>query len=156
MQQLDFIILGGGASGLQLAYRLSNHNAFSNASILILESSIHKGNDRTWCYWETGDGEWDDLLQNQWNKVQFKSKNVNKTINLGNTSYKMLRDRKEGICSKGSRVLMFSWTLRRNTLWESIATLGEQPVNRPMRMEIDPIKINWYFLFLFKDIIFAP
>ena len=27
--------------------------------------------------------EWDDLLQNQWNKVQFKSKNVNKTINLG-------------------------------------------------------------------------
>ena len=93
MQQLDFIILGGGASGLQLAYRLSNHTAFANASILILESNNHKGNDRTWCYWETGDGEWDDLLQNQWNKVQFKSKNVNKTIDLGSASYKMLRSK---------------------------------------------------------------
>ena len=93
MQKLDFIILGGGASGLQLAYRLSNHTAFANASILILESNNHKGNDRTWCYWETGDGEWDDLLQNQWNKVQFKSKNVNKTIDLGSASYKMLRSK---------------------------------------------------------------
>ena len=93
MQQLDFIILGGGASGLQLAYRLSNHTAFTNASILILESNNHKGNDRTWCYWETGDGEWDDLLQNQWNKVQFKSKNVDKIIDLGSASYKMLRSK---------------------------------------------------------------
>ena len=93
MQQLDFIILGGGASGLQLAYRLSRHTAFANASILILESNNHKGNDRTWCYWETGDGEWDDLLQNQWNKVQFKSKNIDKIIDLGNASYKMLRSK---------------------------------------------------------------
>ena len=93
LQQLDFIILGGGASGLQLAYRLSKHPAFANTSILILESNNHKGNDRTWCYWETGDGEWDDLLQNQWNKVQFKSTSVDKTIDLGNTSYKMLRSK---------------------------------------------------------------
>ncbi len=93
MQQLDFIILGGGASGLQLAYRLSRHTAFANASILIIESNNHKGNDRTWCYWETGDGEWDNLLQNQWNKVQFKSKNIDKIIDLGNASYKMLRSK---------------------------------------------------------------
>ena len=93
MQQLDFIILGGGASGLQLAYRLSRHTAFANASILILESNNHKGNDRKWCYWETGDGEWVDLLQNQWNKVQFKSKNIDKIIDLGNASYKMLRSK---------------------------------------------------------------
>jgi lycopene beta-cyclase len=85
--------LGGGASGLQLAYRLSRHTAFANASILVLESNNHKGNDRTWCYWETGDGEWDDLLQNQWNKVQFKSKNIDKIIDLGNVSYKMLRSK---------------------------------------------------------------
>jgi lycopene beta-cyclase len=93
LQQLDFIILGGGASGLQLAYRLSNHTAFENASILILESNKQKGNDRTWCYWETGDGEWDDLLQKQWKKVQFKSKNVDKIIYLGSASYKMLRSK---------------------------------------------------------------
>jgi len=93
LQQLDFIILGGGASGLQLAYRFSNHIAFENVSILILESNNQKGNDRTWCYWETGEGEWDDLLQNQWKKVQFKSKSVDKIIDLGSASYKMLRSK---------------------------------------------------------------
>lgn len=76
-----------------MAYRLSNHIAFENVSILILEGNKQKGNDRTWCYWETGEGEWDDLLQNQWKKVQFKSKNVDKIIDLGSASYKMLRSK---------------------------------------------------------------
>ncbi|MEC8090548.1 MAG: lycopene cyclase family protein [Bacteroidota bacterium] len=93
LQQLDFIILGGGASGLQLAHRLSKSDAYKASSILILESDQHKANDRTWCFWETGDGEWDDLLQNQWSKVQFKSQSIDKTIDLGDTSYKMLRSK---------------------------------------------------------------
>ena len=91
LQQLDFIILGGGASGLQLAHRLNKNDAYKASSILILESDQHKANDRTWCFWETGEGEWDDLLQNQWSKVQFKSQSIDKTIDLGDTSYKMLR-----------------------------------------------------------------
>ena len=93
LQQLDFIILGGGASGLQLADRLQKSDAFKASSILILESDPHKSNDRTWCFWETGQGEWDDLLQNQWNQVQFISPDVDKTIDLGAASYKMLRSK---------------------------------------------------------------
>ena len=93
LQQLDFIILGGGASGLQLAHRLSKSAAHKASSILILESDQHKANDRTWCFWETGEGEWDDLLQNQWSKVQFKSQSIDKTIDLGDSSYKMLRSK---------------------------------------------------------------
>ncbi|MCH1385052.1 MAG: lycopene cyclase family protein [Flavobacteriaceae bacterium] len=91
MQKIDFIIAGGGASGLQLAHRINQHKAFAKASILILESNKEKVNDRTWCYWETGDGEWDSLLEAQWKKVQFKSPTYHKTIDLGSFSYKMLR-----------------------------------------------------------------
>ncbi|MGD1998203.1 MAG: lycopene cyclase family protein, partial [Flavobacteriaceae bacterium] len=66
MKQFDYIIAGGGASGLQLAYRLVQHPDLSNKSILVLEKDSSKKNDRTWCYWEKDHGEWDELLHAHW------------------------------------------------------------------------------------------
>jgi len=62
MEQYDYIILGAGASGLMLAFRMSQDSFFDEKSILIIDQVKDKGNDRTWCYWEDGSGEWDDLL----------------------------------------------------------------------------------------------
>ena len=42
LQQLDFIILGGGASGLQLAHRLSKSAAHKASSILSLKATSTK------------------------------------------------------------------------------------------------------------------
>lgn len=91
MEHFDYIIAGGGASGLLLAYRLVQHPNLGKRSILILEKEPNKQNDRTWCYWEKGQGEWDDLLHARWDSVQFKSPAYQQTIDLKPASYKMIR-----------------------------------------------------------------
>jgi len=66
MQKYDYIITGSGASGLMLAYRMAKDSFFDTASILIIDKEKKTSNDRTWCFWENGKGEWDDLVHKSW------------------------------------------------------------------------------------------
>jgi len=50
MIEVDFAILGGGASGLSLALALAQ-SLLGNHSILLVEKESKNRNDRTWCYW---------------------------------------------------------------------------------------------------------
>jgi len=94
MNQSSYIILGAGASGLLLAYRMSLDSYFDNKSILIIDQVKDKGNDKTWCYWEEGEGEWDELLTKKWLKVFFGSKDFTETLDISPYSYKMIRSEK--------------------------------------------------------------
>ena len=91
MTKSDYIILGAGASGLLLAYRMSQDSYFDDKSILIIDKVKDKGNDRTWCYWEEGKGEWDHLLTKRWSKIFFGSDSFSKTIDISPFNYKMIR-----------------------------------------------------------------
>ncbi|MAE15571.1 MAG: lycopene cyclase [Crocinitomicaceae bacterium] len=94
MTQSSYIILGAGASGLMLAYRMSQDRNFDDKSILIIDQVKDKGNDRTWCYWEEGEGEWDDLLSKKWSKVFFGSEDFTNTLDISPHTYKMIRSQK--------------------------------------------------------------
>lgn len=89
----DFIIGGTGASGLMLAYRISLDPWYDDKTILIIDKETKDSNDRTWCFWEKGNGEWDHLLTKQWHHLLFNSSGFNKTIPLGDYSYKMIRSK---------------------------------------------------------------
>ncbi len=91
MSQYDYIITGSGASGLMLAYRMANDSFFDNSSILIIDKEKKNFDDRTWCFWENGKGEWDDLLHKSWDKILFESNIYKNTIPLQSYKYKMLR-----------------------------------------------------------------
>jgi len=91
LNSYDYIILGAGASGLMLAYRLSQDAFFDDKSILVIDKLKDKGNDRTWCFWEDGEGEWDDLLTKTWPKIFFGSTSFSSTISISPYSYKMIR-----------------------------------------------------------------
>jgi lycopene beta-cyclase len=91
MSQYDYIITGSGASGLMLAYRMANDSFFDNSSILIIDKEKKNSDDRTWCFWENGEGEWDELLHKSWGKILFESNTYKNTIPLQSYAYKMLR-----------------------------------------------------------------
>ena len=48
--QFDYIIIGSGLAGLQLALSLSRDEYFQNKKIALLDKSSKTENDKTWCF----------------------------------------------------------------------------------------------------------
>ena len=89
----DFIICGGGLSGLMLARGIIREKSLINKTILIVEREDKNTNDRTWCFWENkGFEDW-DLVHKTWQKGFYISKNFKKSIDFSSNSYsyKMIR-----------------------------------------------------------------
>jgi lycopene beta-cyclase len=60
-------------------------------SIAIFEADTQKANDRTWCFWESGEGNWDHLLAHKWREVQVIDGDLVADIPLKAYAYKMIR-----------------------------------------------------------------
>ena len=87
----DYLILGAGASGLMLAYRMAQDSFFDNKSIVIIDREKNKGDKRTWCFWEKESNEWDSIITKKWNDIFFGAKGKMRKIPLYPYSYKMIR-----------------------------------------------------------------
>lgn len=70
---------------------MAKDSFFANKSILIIDKNGNKLNDRTWCYWQEDDGEWDDILKKDWNSIYFGSETLKETIDISPYKYKMIR-----------------------------------------------------------------
>ena len=90
MKKYDFIIAGGGMAGLSLAYYLSQ-SPLRHRSILILDKELKNRNDRTWCFWEQGEGPFESIVFRTWKTVDFYGTTFAGSLNLGHYQYKMLR-----------------------------------------------------------------
>lgn len=91
MSTYDYIIIGAGASGLLLADALGSDNFFADKSILILDKDTKAKNDRTWCFWEVGNGTFDHLVHKKWETIYFAGKKLRKSSSIQPYHYKMLR-----------------------------------------------------------------
>jgi len=91
MPNYDYIIIGAGASGLLLADALCSDAHFTHKSILLLDKSDKGTNDRTWCFWETDEGPFDDIIHKSWPKIHFAGEHLNIRPEIAPYTYKMLR-----------------------------------------------------------------
>ena len=91
MSEFDYIIIGAGASGLLLAAGMGKDPYFRDKSILLLDRDDKQKNDRTWCYWEKGAGELDEIVHNSWDHIFFAGKSYRDRIPISPYRYKMIR-----------------------------------------------------------------
>lgn len=87
----DYLIIGGGLAGLQLAFEFGNDRFFEQKTFAIIDPSVKDENDKTWCFWEQGDGKWDEIIYKSWQRGLFFSSEKNIELRLSPYSYKMLR-----------------------------------------------------------------
>ncbi|MBC8153672.1 MAG: NAD(P)-binding protein [Bacteroidetes bacterium] len=90
MKKYDFIIAGGGMAGLSLAYYLSR-SPLRDRSILVIDKETKTRNDRTWSFWERGEGPFESILFQTWDTVHFYGTTFSGPLDMGEYRYKMLR-----------------------------------------------------------------
>lgn len=88
--QYDIIIAGGGASGLSLAYRLCQ-SKLARKKTLIIERDDKKSNDRTWCFWDSGDNRFEDIVSKSWSKIIVKNSKNEQVLDISPYRYQMIR-----------------------------------------------------------------
>ncbi|WP_333693522.1 lycopene cyclase family protein [Flavobacterium sp.] len=91
MKKYDYIILGSGLSGLLTAYRMANDTWFDDKSILIIDKETKNQNDRTWCFWEEPNGEFDAILSKTWEKAFIGNQDFQQSFSMHPYLYKMIR-----------------------------------------------------------------
>jgi lycopene beta-cyclase len=86
----DFIIAGGGAAGLSLAYRLADPK-FSKYKIALIDPELKAGNDHTWCSWLEGDHIFDDCAINFFTEAKIVGDDIDEYFSLDPLRYRMIK-----------------------------------------------------------------
>lgn len=90
MPHYDYIMAGGGAAGLSLAYYLGD-SGLADKRILIIDKDRKEQNDRTWCFWTDGPMGLDEIIHRSWPRVRFTSRYCDLDIDLSPFRYCMIR-----------------------------------------------------------------
>lgn len=86
----DYIIAGAGASGLSLAWHIVQ-SPLAEKQILIVDSKLEPQNNKTWCFWDSGDPPFPDLIYKKWNRVELGLSRGYVTQQLAEFSYYCIR-----------------------------------------------------------------
>ena len=66
MKEFDYIILGGGLSGLALAYELNKQGCLENKTLCILEKRKEYSRDKSWSYWDFENNKFPNCVIGSW------------------------------------------------------------------------------------------
>ena len=89
-QAFDYLIVGGGAAGLSLAYQMAQEPQLAHKKVLIIEPDAKAQNDRTWSFWADAPGPFDGIVAHEWGKIAFRSPGFERVIELGRYRYKTI------------------------------------------------------------------
>ncbi|HEY0045605.1 MAG TPA: lycopene cyclase family protein, partial [Flavobacterium sp.] len=60
-------------------------------TILIVDRSVKQENDRTWCFWEKGEGKFEPVVHKQWNQLEVGNSRITKHLDILPYNYKIIR-----------------------------------------------------------------
>jgi len=87
----DYIIIGNGLAGLQLALKFANDSYFKNKQIALIDPSEKNANDKTWSFWEHKPSQWNSLSLKSWNHASVITSKTTTELDLHPYSYKTIR-----------------------------------------------------------------
>lgn len=91
MVDYDYLIVGGGAAGLSLAYHLSQEPRLADKTVLLIEPEAKDQNDRTWSFWTAEPHLFEAVVAHEWRQIAFRSPGFERVIGLGPYRYQMIR-----------------------------------------------------------------
>ncbi|GAB3635292.1 lycopene cyclase family protein [Hymenobacter arcticus] len=87
----DYVLVGGGAAGLSLAYHLAREPRLADKRVLLIEPAAKDQNDRTWSFWADEPTPFDALAVGEWTKIAFRSPSFERIFDLGAYRYRTIR-----------------------------------------------------------------
>ena len=90
-QGYDYIFCGAGCASLSLLMRMIRSGKFADKKILLIDKEAKNKNDRTWCFWETQPGFFEDIVYRKWDTISFLSDDFSAKTNISPYQYKMIR-----------------------------------------------------------------
>ena len=89
--EFDYLIVGGGAAGLSLAFHIAQEPRLADKKVLIIEPEAKEHNDRTWSFWLDRPTIFDGIVAHEWRKIAFRAPGFEREIDLGRWRYKTIR-----------------------------------------------------------------
>ena len=90
MKEFDYIIIGGGCSGLSLAYELDINQKLENKTLAIIEHRDEYKKDKTWSFWKVTPHNFDDCIKKSWDNFTINIPNKTKHIECKNKPYQTI------------------------------------------------------------------
>jgi len=90
MKEFDYVIIGGGCSGLSLAYELEIHSKLVNKTLAIIEPRNEYKRDKTWSFWKVSNHNFDDCVKKSWNNFSIKTSKNFINIKCDNFPYQSI------------------------------------------------------------------
>lgn len=90
MKQYDYIVTGGGAAGRSLICRLLASD-LRDKRILLIDREVKQDNDRTWCFWETAPGFFEDIVFHSWQQLWVHTDSFSRLLHIHPYTYKLIR-----------------------------------------------------------------
>lgn len=91
MKRFDYIICGGGASGLLLSNALLSDKHFNDKKILVIEKDSKTDNDKTFGFWNDKESVLDNIVFKEWEYAEFRDSNSHNSFLLSPYKYKMIK-----------------------------------------------------------------
>ncbi len=90
MKEFDYIIIGGGCSGLSLAYELEIFDKLKDKTLAIIEPREDYKRDKTWSFWNVFSHNFEDCVKKSWNNFTINTPNETKYIDCSSTPYETI------------------------------------------------------------------
>ncbi len=86
-----YIFAGAGMAALSILCRMMDDPFFENKEILLVDADDKKKNDRTWSFWESQPGYFENLVYRKWHKARIVDKDWARSFDIAPYTYKSIR-----------------------------------------------------------------